>query len=459
MKDRNKKLIIMIALIAVVGVSIGFAAFSSSLLIKSSLSVDPDSSTFSVVFSSSSTALETNAITPTVNPTTLTASSATINNSGKYPTIENLEATFTEPGDSVSYTFYARNTGKYDAYLTSIVFQNLTSGVFKTCKATDGTNSELVTSACSSISATVTVGSESATTTKQITTEHKLAQNSSETVTVTLSYAANGARADEPFEVTFGNIYLTYGTQTGMEIPSFSTVEPGSTFCVAKNSNKAGSTTLGTEYQCDVDPNSTDDNGYTFYVLSTSGNYVNLLMSENLEDNQVFTTNIYEIAETDESYNNGKVLGLNGEVPTILSELATLTSSWTNIPDYSESYTDYGIGYTLESVSNYTTTLKQVRLPKYEELAGEGKVCPKLKEKSFYTYVINHYYADCKAWAIGDYWTLSIGENHESYIGAYAMNSKYETVDIYRIYDYEIGITGKTFGIRPVITVSASDLS
>ncbi|MBQ9071584.1 MAG: hypothetical protein IJY25_00295, partial [Bacilli bacterium] len=65
MKDRNKKLIIMIALIAVVGVSIGFAAFSSSLLIKSSLSVDPDSSTFSVVFSSSSTALETNAITPT----------------------------------------------------------------------------------------------------------------------------------------------------------------------------------------------------------------------------------------------------------------------------------------------------------------------------------------------------------------------------------------------------------
>ena len=82
MRDKTK-LMILVALIAVVGVSVGFAAFSSSLLIKSKLSVNPDSSTFSVLFSSSSTSLKTDAIQPTVNPSTIIASNATINNAVK----------------------------------------------------------------------------------------------------------------------------------------------------------------------------------------------------------------------------------------------------------------------------------------------------------------------------------------------------------------------------------------
>ncbi|MBQ9071546.1 MAG: hypothetical protein IJY25_00105, partial [Bacilli bacterium] len=226
---------------------------SSSLLIKSSLSVDPDSSTFSVVFSSSSTALETNAITPTVNPTTLTATKATIDNSGTYPTIENLSATFTEPGDSVSYTFYARNTGKYDAYLTSIVFQNLEIGVFKNCIAMPGTSETLVASACNSISATVTVGSESATSTTLGIEDHELLQGNSETVTITLSYGSNGTRADGPFEVNFGNIYLTYGTQETSEMP----VLPEASTCILSNdvadenfNNTIGAIGVGDEVTC-----------------------------------------------------------------------------------------------------------------------------------------------------------------------------------------------------------------
>ena len=416
MTDRKKKLIIMIALIAVVGVSIGFAAFSSSLLIKSSLSVDPDSSTFSVVFSSSSTALETNAITPTVNPTTLTASSATINNSGKYPTIENLEATFTEPGDSVSYTFYARNTGKYDAYLTSIVFQDLTSGVFKECIPGEGTDKTLVASACNSISATVTVGSESATSTTLGIADHELLQGNSETVTITLSYASNGTRADGPFEVNFGNIYLTYGTQETSEMP----VLPGATICTGGS----GSTALGTKYTCKV--NSSES--YDFYVLSTEGNNVNLLMSENLEDDVVFIdeSNITEVESLDGTYS------------------------------YEYTGTPYAITYTETLTKNWTKLSQSARLPKFAELANDY-VCEVEVEKDWnVNHSLGYYYEGCPEWSKGDYWTSTT----EGLSGAWAMNTEFNTLDSFRVFvDSSGDIYKKTFGIRPVITVSTSDLS
>ena len=408
MQDRNKKLMIMIALIAVVGVSIGFAAFSSSLLIKSSLSVDPDSSTFSVVFSSSSTALETNAITPTVNPTTLTASSATINNSGKYPTIENLEATFTEPGDSVSYTFYARNTGKYDAYLTSIVFQDLTSGVFKECIPGEGTDKTLVASACNSISATVTVGSESATSTTLGIADHELLQGNSETVTITLSYASNGTRADGPFEVNFGNIYLTYGTQETSEMP----VLPGATICTGGS----GSTALGTKYTCKV--NSSES--YDFYVLSTEGNNVNLLMSENLEDNVVYVEESDRIEVASEyGYEDGYTTSY------AIRQTTTLTSSWTNLS-------------------------QSARLPKFSELANDY-VCKVEVEKDWsVNYTTGYYYEGCPEWSKGDYWTSTAN----GVSGAWAMNKEFNTLDSFWVFSSE-----NTFGIRPVITVSTSNLS
>ena len=134
MRDK-KKLMILVALIAVVGVSIGFAAFSSSLLIKSSLSVNPTGEEFKVVFSSRSTSLATDEITPSKTDSAIAVNKAQIDNTGNYPMIKNLGETFTSPGQSITYTFYVRNTGKYDAYLTSIIFHNLTNEAFARCKA------------------------------------------------------------------------------------------------------------------------------------------------------------------------------------------------------------------------------------------------------------------------------------------------------------------------------------
>ena len=223
-RDRNKRLIIAIALIAVVSVTIGFAAVSSSLLIKTSLSVDPTSENFSVVFSTSATKAVEGTVEPTVVPDTLEADDATITNDGTFPTINGINVVFTKPGQSVTYSFYALNNGKYDAYLTSIVLQSLTSGSFKECIAGEGATTESVNNACNSIEVRVSVGDlEVNQTTTGISTDsskHILKIGASEAVTITIEYKEEGSIADGPVEVNFGGIYLTYGTQMTDEEPT-----------------------------------------------------------------------------------------------------------------------------------------------------------------------------------------------------------------------------------------------
>ena len=133
---KNMTLILIITLVSVLGLSIVFAAFSSTLTVKSNATITPDSGNFKVVFSSSSTLLSTTnvSVTKTGNAT---AGIPTIDNGGN-PTIKNLSASFTSPGEKVEYTFYARNEGSYDAYLSSVVFDNIKNkSVFKECVAGD----------------------------------------------------------------------------------------------------------------------------------------------------------------------------------------------------------------------------------------------------------------------------------------------------------------------------------
>ena len=207
-ENRGYKIIAIVALVlGTIGVTLGYAAFSSTLTIKSSAEVKPDSSTFNVDFSSSSSAVETNDITPTLNKTVsgFTATAATINNASD-PLISNLKATFTEPGQSATYSFYSYNAGEYVAYLNSIVFSGN-----KTCTAKSGTTQALVDSACNGISLSVKVGSESATTTSVANvTGHTLGLGAAEEVVVVISYAEGSALADGDFDVTLPDIVLTY---------------------------------------------------------------------------------------------------------------------------------------------------------------------------------------------------------------------------------------------------------
>ena len=214
MENRGSKMVAVIALcVAVVGVTLGFAAFSNSLTIKPSADVTPDESTFNVDFSSSGSSPVAGSVTPDKNPTSITASNATINNDGD-PTISNLSATFTAPGQSATYTFYAYNAGEYIAYLKSINFENAASGAsFKVCTPGGGTTASLVTAACEDITVSVKVGSETETTSSQASiTGHTLAKGAYEEIVVKIDYAAGGDRADGPFDVDFGNIALTYSS-------------------------------------------------------------------------------------------------------------------------------------------------------------------------------------------------------------------------------------------------------
>lgn len=214
--ERNRKVqvIAIVALIVgVIGLSIGFASFSNVLNIQSSANVKPDNSTMNVIFSSAESKAEVTEITPVVTPNSLVATNGIIDNSND-PTISNLSATFTEPGQTVVYKFYAYTAGELNAFLKSIVFENITGqNTTKVCTASAGTSDELVQKACGKISVKVKVGNELETSTgKASITGHTLAKENGEAVVITLEYEAGTNRADGDFNVAFGNITLNYSS-------------------------------------------------------------------------------------------------------------------------------------------------------------------------------------------------------------------------------------------------------
>lgn len=214
--ERNKKtkVIAIVALIVgVIGLSIGFASFSSILNVQSSANVKPYNSTMNVIFSSAESKAEVTEITPVVTPNSLVATNGIIDNSND-PTISNLSATFTEPGQTAVYKFYAYNAGELNSFLKRIVFENVTvQNATKVCTASAGTSDELVQKACEKISVKVKVGNELETSTgKASITGHTLAKENGEAVVITLEYEAGTNRADGDFNVAFGNITLNYSS-------------------------------------------------------------------------------------------------------------------------------------------------------------------------------------------------------------------------------------------------------
>lgn len=217
-KNRNNKIITIIALmVAVAGLTLGFAAFSRVLTISSSATVTPNDSDFKTAFSSSNTELASGDIQGVA---TGGATAGTAKISGT--TISNLTANFSAPGQTVKYTFYENNSGNYDAYLTNATFNTVTGSnpaSNKVCtKVTTGlTEAEyatesLVNAACNAISIKVDVGSTlTLTGTTQVNT-HTLQKGAFTPIVVTIAYDSNGARADGPFDVSFGNITMTYSS-------------------------------------------------------------------------------------------------------------------------------------------------------------------------------------------------------------------------------------------------------
>lgn len=204
-KGRSSKVIAIVALcVAVAGLSLGFAAFSSNLVIKSSATVTPDAANFSVVWDKDSIA---NQVKGTAVPGSPSVTTSTVGEDENASTIGGLTATLKAPGDSVTYTFNAKNAGKYIAYLTDVNF----IAPEKTCKAVGTTTQDLVDVACNDISLTLTVDGETITSATDAYT-NTIGIGGNTPVTVTIAYAAVDGQglADGDFTVAFGDIQFLY---------------------------------------------------------------------------------------------------------------------------------------------------------------------------------------------------------------------------------------------------------
>ena len=226
-REKNGKILAIVALcVAIFGLTIGFAAFSNTLTISSSATVSPNKSAFNVDFSTSASSVVTSAIVPTAL-NGASATNATIDNGGDLsdPVVEGISATFSEPGQSATYDFYAFNAGEYDAFLNSVVFESVVNNtVAKVCSISQDdvaagiptASDEQLAAACEAINVKVVVGEDAQArefaSSQTNIADFVVAKKSATKVSVVLTYAENGARADGNFKVDFGNIALSFGS-------------------------------------------------------------------------------------------------------------------------------------------------------------------------------------------------------------------------------------------------------
>ena len=165
-KDRTVKVIAILALVvAVAGLSVGFAAFTSVLTIEPTAIVIPEDN-MHVIFSDNASGVPSSTTIAGVPNAAMTAAAtalseagvtapnlpaaanATIDNSNlKAPKVTGLVVTFTAPGQSAYYDLYAVNQMSYDAFLRSITFD---TSKF-TCTPDTGTDATTAQAVCQSI--------------------------------------------------------------------------------------------------------------------------------------------------------------------------------------------------------------------------------------------------------------------------------------------------------------------
>ena len=224
-KDRSSKVIAIVGLVvAVAALSVGFAAFTQNLVIKSSAEVNPSDTTLDVVFSSNGTSQKEDKVA--ANPSdggtekNQYGEEATIVNTGTNPTISGLHAVFTKKGQSVTYTFYVHNQSEYVAYLRSVTFANATGETsYKKCTAGEDTTASMVAAACADVTLKVSVGGTEFTGSNASIKGNSIGVGEFSPVIVTISYDAAGTSTtpipDGDFDIEFGDITLGYSSVDG----------------------------------------------------------------------------------------------------------------------------------------------------------------------------------------------------------------------------------------------------
>lgn len=215
-KEKTNRILAITALIVgIIGLTVGFAAFSGTLQIEYYYNGSPNHATFNVNLTSNPHKIVVGKITPTTTGGAI-GGRATIDHA-EDPVIRHLHAVFTEAGQTVTYKFYARNSGEYRAYLNNIIFKNFSKEtqnkycyVVKEGKVEP--SDETIKKVCDNISISVKVGDAEATTSSIYNIDnHVIKTGAYEEITVTISY--NGkVNSSSEFRVDFGDIVLNYNS-------------------------------------------------------------------------------------------------------------------------------------------------------------------------------------------------------------------------------------------------------
>lgn len=240
-RQKSGKVIAIVALLfAVAGLSLGFAAYSTTLNITSSADVKLDSDAWEVGFSTANTAITPGSVTGTLTGSVSGDNAGTLNLT-QFVISQTTPATLhTTNGSKVEYNFYIVNAGDLDAYLNSVTMGNLSCAYATGNSSTIDDGHTVVTPEASGtitdsdcramFSATLDIGSSATTQTNGTSTTtgfgdtNKLVKKSGSTlayvpVKLTIAYTndsynglANAPLSD--FVVSLSDSTVVYGTSS-----------------------------------------------------------------------------------------------------------------------------------------------------------------------------------------------------------------------------------------------------
>lgn len=193
-KERGAKIIAIVALlIAVVGLTVGYAAYSSTLTINGTATVDPASWKVNFDYKNGTTSLtgtKTGHATETTAPTLADT------------TISGFDVTLKAPGDSVTYNFLIKNSGTLNARLANFTMGTLTCAPNEGSKITP----EDATKLCGELKYTLAYADGST-----ITTGTPLNSNDSKELKLKLEWpSASTLSVSDDVKVTIGETTFVY---------------------------------------------------------------------------------------------------------------------------------------------------------------------------------------------------------------------------------------------------------
>ena len=213
---KRRKFYFVLLLVCVCMMSVGFAAFSTTLNISSSASVSPNSDDFKLMFCDNVSVSLCNDSFIMLDPYFVSDGADYDVSAGfDFNAVYDLGGSFTAPNQKVVYKMYIHNVGEYDAYLRGITFTPLDNGSYKKCSATTSDSTKatdsLVQAACNGITTKIVIDGKIYDIGDNIS-GHKLSKGTSEYIEFTVEYGSGTQLADGPFNVEFGTLKVNYSS-------------------------------------------------------------------------------------------------------------------------------------------------------------------------------------------------------------------------------------------------------